>query len=274
MRARRSRSSFQKRLFFDSTSRLAFLREVAIWSRLTGVAHVVPVIGLEVFDDRPFVFMPAYDRTLRDLLTNERPGIDTVAALVVQMAFGLTAAGLRVEGLVHGDLKPENMFVTQSGVLLISDFGLARAAQDSMLRLRGGPTYLAPESWDDPPRPIPATDVYAYGAILYELLSGRPPFDASVQVDWESAHRTQSPPPLPAASSPLGDRLGGLAIRCLEKRPEDRPASFREIHRQLREAIQDADPILALTLFASSLQERDTMAELRRRTPAPPSFGL
>jgi serine/threonine protein kinase len=121
--------TFQKRLFFDRASREAFVREVSIWIRLTGQPHILPAIGLEQFNGRPFVVMlavkpgPSGEVTVRDLLEQRRGGLspEKALSLAFQMAHGLQSAQKCVPGIVHGDLKPENLLLIGEQ-LFISDF--------------------------------------------------------------------------------------------------------------------------------------------------------
>jgi serine/threonine protein kinase len=244
--------SFQKRLFFDATSRSAFIREAAIWTRLTGVPHVMPALGLEYLDDRPFVRMPAIGQTVRQVVASERLASDDAVAVAAQIAIGMAAAATRVDGLVHGDLKPENLFLAPAG-LLISDFGLARASGDHALHLSSTWAYRAPECWTDPRAASQASDVYAFGAIVCELFFGALPFMEQEEEAWSRAHRERAPElPSSPAGGGLDQDVGTLATRCLAKDPDDRPADFQTVKRELIDAVHRSDPIQALMLFHGS----------------------
>ena len=245
--------SFQKRLFFDAMSRAAFVREAAIWTRLTGVPHVMPAIGVEYLDDRPFVRMPAIDQTVRQFLARERLAFDDALALSAQLATGMAAATAQVDGLVHGDLKPENLFLAPAG-LLISDFGLARAGGDTALHLASTWAYRAPECWTDPLAASEASDVYAFGAILCELFFGALPFAEQGEDAWRRAHLQRAPELPPGAGGDgLGEYVSALALRCLAKDPNDRPADFLTLRRDLFDAVHRSDPVQALMLWHGSV---------------------
>ena len=255
--------SFQKRLFFDAMSRSAFIREATIWTRLVGVPHVMPAIGLEYVDDRPFVRMPALGLTARQFAADGPVAFDDALVLAAHIAIGMSAAEALVEGLVHGDLKPENLFIAPAG-LLISDFGLARAGGDNALHLSSTWAYRAPECWTDPGEASQASDVYAYGAILCELFFGTLPFVGHGEDEWRQAH-LERPPELPPSSAPEGleDYVRALAIRCLAKDPSERPADFQSVKRELLEAVHQADPVQALMLVYGSTTFADEGAKWR-----------
>ncbi|MQY02078.1 protein kinase domain-containing protein [Actinomadura macrotermitis] len=205
--------SFQRQFFFSPQVRSAFLREVRHWSRLSGVPHIMPVLGLRTLDDRPFVIMPGIRgplRTLRDVIDHLEPGPWSAAFLAAQVALGMQLAGERIDGLVHGDLKPENVLLFDN-LAFVSDFGLARAAGENH-GLTSTPAYRAPELLAGPAASSVASDVYAFGAMLWELLTGG----------------------LPGAEAPGDDPgLAELARSCLAEDPAERPASFAEIYHAI-----------------------------------------
>jgi hypothetical protein len=152
----------------------------------------------------------------------------------VQIARGLAAAHDR--GIVHRDLKPENVFLTRDGHVKILDFGLVRltgngpdiAATDSPTLSRSGVVmgtvgYMSPEQVRGHPADE-RSDLFAFGAILYEMLAGHRAFQGDTPVEMMTATLRQEPPELPATVPPA---LSRLVWHCLEKKPEER---FRSAH--------------------------------------------
>ena len=168
---------------------------------------------------------------LADVLT--RDGLLTptrVARLAVQLCEGLAAC--HALGIVHCDIKPENLLVSTRGMrhpvehLTIFDFGIASIAgdptEDRVTGMTvGSPHYMSPEQCRAKV-PTVHSDIYSVGATLYELLTGRPPFDANDTAELMLKQVHEVAPPLPAS---VDQRLATLVLSCLSKRPVDRPGS-------------------------------------------------
>ena len=162
----------------------------------------------------------------------------------VQIAQGLAAA--HDKGIVHRDLKPENIFVSRDGRIKILDFGLAKLAQtagaaeaepDGITRtsshtaageVLGTASYMAPEQVRGQPAD-PRTDIFAFGAVLYEMLSGRRAFRRDTPAETMTAVLKEDPPDFIAAAHPVSPALDRIIRRCLEKHPEQRFQSARDL---------------------------------------------
>ncbi len=167
--------------------------------------------------------------TLADLLAN-RPQEPLWAA---EMARTLTLAVqyAHEQGIVHRDLKPANVLLTGKGSPKVVDFGLAKFLDDDPGLTRAGaimgtPSYMAPEQAEGQIAQIgPATDVWALGAILYEMLTGRPPFKSESIPGTLEMVRSQEPVPVRALNRAVPRDLATIVSRCLEKNPKHRYAS-------------------------------------------------
>lgn len=170
------------------------------------------------------------------------------AELVADLARAVQHA--HEQGIVHRDLKPANVLLTQSGVAKIADFGLAKRIDGELSHTQtgavlGSPSYMAPEQAEGKVRAIgPATDVYALGAILYELLTGRPPFVASSFLETLEQVRFHEPPPPQTLQPKVPLDLATICLKCLEKRPALRYASAQELAEDLQRFL-DGEPITA-----------------------------
>jgi serine/threonine protein kinase len=215
----------------DESLRRRFTREAQL---AAGLSHpnVVQVFDVGEADGRPYIVMEYVDGpTLAERLAAEGPLPPTeVAAIGRQVCAGLERA--HAAGLVHRDLKPGNLIQGRDGAVKIADFGIAYAAEATSLTeagtILGTASYLAPEQAEGE-AVTEASDLYALGAVLYELLSGRPPYAFESLADVGTRPRLSSPPPLPGVPADL-ERI---VVRCLEPSPADRPGSAAELRRAL-----------------------------------------
>ncbi len=176
-------------------------------------------------------------QSLKDVLLKKRPGPRQAAALVATLAKAIAYA--HSKGVVHRDLKPANVMASQSGDLVVMDFGLARRTESDDSRLTktgallGTPAYMAPEQVDGDMAAIgPCTDVYALGVMLYEMLAGRLPFlgpTTSVLVQI----KTKEPEALESLAPGVDQRLAAVAMRAMAKEPADRYATMGELAEAL-----------------------------------------
>jgi eukaryotic-like serine/threonine-protein kinase len=173
--------------------------------------------------------------TFASLLAAE--GTEKAELLRILEEVARAAAYAHSKGVVHRDLKPKNVLVEKAGRVALGDFGIARAdkfqtplTQSNMVL--GTPEYMAPEQVEGRAADIgPRTDVWALGVILYEVLSGRTPFEASSPIQVFQRILVDFPP------SPGGDAdLEALCMKALDKKPEGRPASATEFADVLRRA--------------------------------------
>lgn len=148
-------------------------------------------------------------------------------------------------GAVHRDMKPANIFLTQHGEVKITDFGVARLADQARVTTTGAVVgtsyYLSPEQASGQETAAPG-DIYSLGCVLFELLTGEPPFQAESPVAVAMAHISQ-PPPSPTDLNPdIPEALAAVVERALAKDPRERFASAGEMGAALREAAQLTPP--------------------------------
>ncbi|BAU99911.1 serine/threonine-protein kinase [Aurantimicrobium minutum] len=155
--------------------------------------------------------------------------IDKVLDIMAQTAAALQAA--HSAGLVHRDIKPGNMLITPEGRVKITDFGIARIADQVPLtatgQVMGTVQYLSPEQASGHPA-SPSTDIYSLGIVAYECLAGKRPFTGESQVAIAMAQINEEPPPLPDT---IAEPVRNLVYSCIAKKQADRPASAANLAR-------------------------------------------
>jgi len=209
--------------------------------------NIVTIYGVGAKDDVAYIAMELVrGRTLRDALSSGPLPLDRAVSLAVQLADALAAA--HAAGIVHRDLKPENLMLTEDGRLKVLDFGIAKlqgspeepgAALPPRPRsatqtgaIFGTIGYMSPEQAAGLPAE-PASDQFSFGAILFEILSGRRAFERDTPAATIDAIRHDDPAPLvlPEGAS----ALRAVIARCLAKAPRDRFPETRDLAARLRE---------------------------------------
>jgi serine/threonine-protein kinase len=155
---------------------------------------------------------------------------DQVLDIVAQTARALHEA--HEAGLVHRDIKPGNLLITPTGEVKITDFGIARVADQVSLtatgQVMGTVQYLAPEQATGKPA-TPSTDIYSLGIVAYEALAGKRPFTGDSQMEIAMAQINETPPPLPDS---VDERVQILVMSCLAKKPNQRPETALTLARR------------------------------------------
>jgi len=224
----------------DLAARQRFLMEARAAARIQH-PNVVSVYRVGELGDRPYIVSELIRG--KSLADHPRPMPWAQAlGIAIELARGLAAAHRR--GVVHCDIKPGNAMVTDDGVAKLVDFGLARVVHEGSESMDsdsgpmvGTPDFMAPEVWGGR-APSRRSDVYSFGAVLFELIAGATPFG---EIDARELSRVVRDRPAPALQDKAPDvdvRLSRLVARCLERDPELRFPSGEE----LREALEQLHP--------------------------------
>ena len=220
--------------------------------------NITAVHELGTHDDAPYIVTELLEgETLRARLSGGAIPVRKATDYAIQIASGLAAA--HEKGIVHRDLKPENLFLTNDGRVKILDFGLAKltqtegqAQQHSNLPtaatepgvVLGTLGYMSPEQVKG--RPADArSDIFAFGAILYEMLSGSRAFHRETAAETMSAILREEPPELSATNRNVPPGLDRVVRHCLEKNPEERFHSAHDLAFDLRALSDASTPVLS-----------------------------
>jgi serine/threonine-protein kinase len=226
--------------------------------------NITTLYALHLEGQEPFMVMELVrGQTLEVLLGRvHRLPLRESLAVVAQTMAGLTYAHRM--GIVHRDVKPANLMVSESGLLKIMDFGIARVRGSQRMtragQMFGTLLYASPEQirgGDVDER----SDLYSLAIVLYEMLAGTPPFEAENDHALMTAHLDTSPPPLSGRVRGIDPRVDAALMRALAKKPEDRFASVEEFGRAVgATAVRGEAPDILQQCFAAGLRARPAAA--------------
>ncbi len=217
-----------------------FQREMMILEKLEH-PHIVTYYGGGNDDEQLFFAMELVEGgTLKDLL--ERTGRLSwaeAAILGTQIASALQYA--HNHGIIHRDLKPANVFLSDQGEVRMGDFGIARDLHDKDISGRGitvgTAAYMSPEQIAGDEQVTGKTDLYALGCLLFEMITGRPPFQAEDPKQVFDQHHFRAPPRIRSIIGDCPEVLDNLVHRLLEKKPDSRPFSARAVQGELMDLL-------------------------------------
>jgi hypothetical protein len=232
----------------DPVAAVRFLGEAEAIARLQH-ANIVQIHHIGEADGLPFLELEYVEGGSLDQRLDGTPWPARRAAELVEGLARGVAEAHRL-GIVHRDLKPGNVLLAADGTPKVGDFGLAKRLQvESGLTATGSilgtPSYMAPEQAEGKARQVgPLADVYALGAILYELLTGRPPFRGTTVLETLEQVKTAEPVPPKRLVPGVPRDAETIALKCLQKDPEKRYASADDLSEDLRRFLAD-EPIRA-----------------------------
>ena len=219
----------------DDTAKQRFIREAQAASA-TDHPNICTIHDIEsTGDGQLFIVMALYEgQTLKQRLEAGALPLDEALQIAGEVAEGLVKA--HAQGIVHRDIKPGNLFLTENGVRIL-DFGLAKFADTQQLTIAGTTVgtvaYMSPEQTRGEDADV-RSDVWAVGVVLYEMLTGEPPFKGVYTEAILYAIRNDPPPALKANERGIPEPVERLVLKALHKNPAERYQTVRELARDLR----------------------------------------
>ena len=244
-----------------SVSVARFRREISLAARLQH-PHIVPLLTTGDVAGLPYYTMPFVDgESLRARMTHGELPIAEAVSVLRDVAKALAYA--HGKNVAHRDIKPDNVLLTGAAAV-ITDFGVAKALTDAAVGggltsvgiALGTPVYMAPEQAAADPATDIRADIYAFGVMAYEMLAGHPPFAGRSMQAIIAAHATEAPQSIVALRAATPAPLAALVMRCLEKRPGDRPQSANEL-------LQALDAVVSAGAVGTSARAASGMASSR-----------
>jgi serine/threonine-protein kinase len=242
----------------DSEAKARFLREAKTAGNIDH-ENIIHIYDFGVTDGKPYMVMEFLrGKDMRRVIQNNETG-DLRNRL--DMARGLARAlgYIHSVGIVHRDIKPENVHIDHSGRVKLMDFGIAKSQDLNLTRpgfTLGTPSYMAPEQVRGQPV-TPLVDIYAFGVLLYELLTGAKPIQGKTIQEIFQKILTEPLDTTPLDEAGAGPAVVDMVRRCTSKNPQERPQSFAEVTQTLDYLIYELDGgVPPGTAMQAALQEQ------------------
>lgn len=264
----------------DPSFRARFLNEARAAARLDhpSIAHIYDVGIHETgpAQERPYLVMELVNgQNLKALIRQEAP-LRVPQALELARQICAAVGRAHRAGLVHCDVKPQNVLITPSGEVKMTDFGIARAFQQESADAEaeqvvwGSPHYISPEQVQGQ-SPTPASDVYSIGVVLYEMLTGVPPFHADDPTELALKHLREEPAPMTSFNPRVPPRLEWLVRKVLSKEPAARYRNAEQFGMAIEAYRQSADEGTLPQAPSSARPSQPAATPHAATTPPPPA---
>lgn len=216
-----------------------FVQEAHTWINLDLHEHIARARFVEIIHGRPYIFLEYVSGgDLSRWIGSPRMTLEQALRFGIQFCYGMEyayAKGIKA----HRDVKPQNCLITEDKTLKITDFGLARVVVEQVEEggPGGTPEYMPPEQWDNSEQVDERADIYSFGAMLFEMLTGRPPFGQRPQVSVRELERRHKEKPAPSIDTPHST-LNSIVQACLQKGLDQRCRCFSEVRERLAHVLE------------------------------------
>lgn len=242
--------------------------------------HIVRVLGLGEQGVRPFAALEYVDGTSLDTVLDRTGRLSVADSVHIALTCAWALQHAHEHGMIHRDIKPSNILVSRQGQTKVADFGLVKQIDSSMTMTATGaglgtPDYMAPEQAHDARHASQAADIYSLGAMLYRLLTGRPPFSGETSLELLNAKKSGKFAPARSLNKDVPKRLDLILHKMLTPEPSQRYASCAEAmhdlgglncHGESLSFVEDTDPYVAFGPWSKSRVET-TPERLPQREP-------
>lgn len=236
--------------------------------------HILPVHDFGTEGDRPYMVMRYVEGGTLTKLMGTPLTYERIVQIISNIARALNYA--HQHGVVHRDIKPSNILIDQHGEVLLTDFGIAKIIEGSGATqltsegsILGTPAYMAPEQAGA--KPVDGrSDLYSLGVILYELLTGRPPYQAETPLAVVLMHLNDPLPPPRTIKSDIPEPLERVVLKAMAKDPDQRFQTAEEMERALRQALKEVETGAPTVDVAAPITQQERPAGAKPQPAASP----
>jgi serine/threonine-protein kinase len=229
-----------RQFVFSGEMRARFIHEAQIVAALRHQA-IVPIYDFGEFDEQPYLIMPFMTGGSLTRRISEPMAIVDVVPIIQRLAPALDKA--HSQGIIHRDLKPDNVLFDEDGFPYLADFGIARLAEATQsMTVIGTPAYMSPEQVTGDKELDGRSDIYALGVIIFEMLTGRPPYEADAPAKLMFKHVHEPVPNILAVRSDLPPMCQDVIARAMAKAPGSRFATAVSLSHALSQLLPGTTP--------------------------------
>lgn len=252
--------TFQEWCLNSPNSVERFTREAQTWIKLGNHPHIVKADLIHLIDRRPFIFLEFIAGTdLANKIRSQKLSIQDVLKFSIHFCRGMAYAETKIPGFIHRDIKPANCLITSDNILKVTDFGLVKSIDKSdfdaslkpqvsksetqIFKTQAGQLgvgtipYMSPEQFADFKNSTTQSDIYSFGIMLFEMLTGNLPFTGTTAEEFIFHHFRTIPVDPRRLNTIIPKELAEITLECLQKHSLERPKNFRDLEIKFSEIL-------------------------------------